>query len=124
MSDMYHMSERWWVGRCDGEYCVRAESGLLVASCPSYISDRDPTGERTARAIVDAHNAALDAPTVTLETTHPDRRAERLEVAARLMAGMLAFPNCTSEDDVLAKQALHAADALIAAVDAEGGGAK
>ena len=119
MSDMEHMGERWEARKQGGYWCVGVIGGDYVAE----ISCNLP-GERTARAIVDAHNAALDAPTVTLETTHPDRRAERLEVAARLMAGMLAFPNCASEDDVLAKQALHAADALIAAVDAEGGGAK
>jgi len=90
MSDMEHMAERWWVGQRDGgEYCVRAaESGLLVASCPSYISDRDPTGERTARAIVDAHNAALEAKPAPAAPVDDASRQVTAQIAARL--GLIA----------------------------------
>jgi len=78
MSDMEHMGERWEAVFDNPDWCIRSQTEKRwLAQAVRYISTSDPTGERTARAIVDAHNAALHAPTATLETTHPDRRAVR-----------------------------------------------
>jgi hypothetical protein len=57
--------------------------------------------------------AALPAaPVATLEVSHPDRRAERLDVAARIAVGLRDF-----SPEATARMALAYADALIATVD-------
>jgi hypothetical protein len=64
MDAMEHMQARWaveYVAGHDRWYIVTEgwPSWDVAVSCRHFHGD--PTGERTARAIVDAHNAALDA---------------------------------------------------------------
>ena len=123
MSDMDHMGKRWRLGQVDSEGFLPVYAGSWHVLRMSINLPNDPTGERTARAIVDAHNAGLDAPLAAPSPITPDpvaaRRAERLDVASRIAAGMCAsagYPYSCSDSP----RVILFADALIAAVDAEG----
>lgn len=64
MSDMEHMRTVWneKINVEDGRWDIVTEvhgEPFFVASVMFYLPD-DVTGERTAKAICDAHNAALD----------------------------------------------------------------
>jgi hypothetical protein len=92
MSDMEHMAMRWGVRQEMLPEGLRWTIHTETEQGPYYMGavprnlPGDPTGERTARAIAEAHNVALDAgaaPAATLEVSHPDRRAERLDAAAQ-----------------------------------------
>lgn len=60
MNDMEHMNKRWVAQKFRGSWCVREEREVywVARMC---INPGDLRGERTARAICDQHNAALEA---------------------------------------------------------------
>ena len=93
-----------------------------LAACENFNTWELSCRNMTAHArTMEREMAALKAaPTATLETAHPDRRAERLEVASRIAAGILANPDGCASNVQLVEAALNITDALIAAVDAKG----
>ena len=59
---MEHMKEAWTVEYIpleDSYYSIRSKGGMLICAVDFGLPG-DKTGEKTARAIVDAHNAAIE----------------------------------------------------------------
>ena len=56
---MEHMKQKWKATRTQDGVLIHSESGHSIAYMIMYLPG-DAYGEKTARAIVDAHNAAIE----------------------------------------------------------------
>ena len=110
---MEHMGMRWEAvaGRL---YAGRWMVGVICDGLPC-----DRFGSRTAQAIADAHNAALDA--VATATPAPDpaatRRAELLALAGHALGGQTLSSNTHTAATVAGRLAVTAARAALAELD-------